>query len=196
MEKRICFLYTETNGLHQIDANVDKKKLFLYARLVTLNYEIIRISNQEYEVEIKKRFIIKPKCMTIPEESIKYHNINFDYAERKGSPIENVLKEFKKDLMETSIIISHNINFHLRTLIAEYVKYNINIDFSNYMIIDTISFYHDYGLIKLRELAIKLKIKFDYDRDISKKGSLAEYNLELIKLVFFKLYSKFKKSLK
>ena len=193
-ETRICFLYTETNGLHQIDHDVDKKKLFLYARLVTLNYKIININNNE--IELIKRFIVKPRCMTISNDSMKYHKITNEYANKVGIEIDIILKEFKKDIENVNIIVSHNLNFHLRTLIAEYVKYNIIIDFSNYIMIDTISFFHKYGLIKLNILAQYLKIDFNYMQDISKKGKLAKYNLELIILVFFKLYNKYKKSLK
>ena len=34
MTRRICYLYTETNGLHELDENVSKKNLFGFARLV------------------------------------------------------------------------------------------------------------------------------------------------------------------
>ena len=36
MSKRLCFVYTETNGLHQSKNSdeVNKKKLYCYARLV------------------------------------------------------------------------------------------------------------------------------------------------------------------
>jgi hypothetical protein len=40
MYKRLCFIYTETTGLHQTNKDVSKKELFNYARMVTLNYII------------------------------------------------------------------------------------------------------------------------------------------------------------
>jgi hypothetical protein len=38
--KKICFMYTDTNGLHELNEDVSKKNLFGFARLVSLNYEI------------------------------------------------------------------------------------------------------------------------------------------------------------
>jgi hypothetical protein len=44
----LCFLYTETNNLHEINENVTKKNLFGFARLVCLNYEIGYIENTKF----------------------------------------------------------------------------------------------------------------------------------------------------
>ena len=38
--RKICVIYTETNGLHSTNENVIKKNLYAFARLVVLNYEI------------------------------------------------------------------------------------------------------------------------------------------------------------
>ena len=48
--KRICFLYTETNGLHKSNDDVEKKNLYYYARLVTLNYEIGIVNDLNYTI--------------------------------------------------------------------------------------------------------------------------------------------------
>ena len=188
MDKIICFLHTETTDLHKTKEYVTKKNLYCYARMVTLNYEIGYIENNVFILSKKVKNIIKPRTMHIPEESIKFHNITQEYAIQNGKEIELVIEEFKKDNKNTSIIISHNIDFHLKTLISEAFRYNIVLEFNNYLIIDTISFYHKYGFIKLKDLFDKLKIE---------KNNTEEYDTtELIKLVFFKLYSKFKKSIK
>jgi len=185
-KKCICFVYTETTGLHKDSANredVSKKKLFLYARLVVLNYEIGYIENGEYVQEKQVRSIVKPRSMVITEDSVQFHGITNDHALKEGIEIEEVLNQFIKDMSIVDIIVSHNVDFHLRTLMAEYVKFNIQFDFQRFIIIDTISFYHDYGYIKLKDLASKLKVNIN-----------DENNTEIIKLVFFKLYKKFKKS--
>lgn len=187
MFKRICFIYTETNGLHNTSEDVSKKKLYCYARLVSLNYEIGIFKNNEFILEKKIKQIVKPRCMFIPEETIKYHGITQESASANGVDPEIVINNFKADIKNVDIIISHSIDFHIKTLIAESLKYNISIDFNNYIIIDTINFYHSYGFLKLKELAMKLHIK-----DIKESN---ESNVELIKNVFFKLYIRYEKSL-
>jgi DNA polymerase III epsilon subunit-like protein len=185
MDKQICFIYTETNGLHKTDESVSKKKLYCFARMVCLNYEIGYFKNNEFIQEKKVRFIVKPRCMTITDETTAFHGITQQVANDTGSDIEYILKSFKEDIKSVDVIVSHNIDFHLRTILAEAVKYNFLIDFKNYIIIDTLSFYHNYGYLKLKELAKKLKITDDLDN-----------NLELIKNVFLKLYVKYQKTVK
>lgn len=186
MYKRICFLYTETTGLHQSNYPVSKKKLYTFARMVSLNYEIGYLKDNEFIQEKKVRKIIKPRCMYIPEETIEYHGITQEIANKKGIDPEVVINELKDDLKTVDIVISHSIDFHLKTILAEAVRYNISLDFNNYVIVDTINFYHSYGFLKLKELGAKLSIK-----NIPESN---ENNVELIKNVFLKLYVKFAKS--
>lgn len=181
---KICFIYTETNGLHTTKEIVSKKKLYCFARLVTINYIIGYYNNNKFIEEQNIRQIVKPRCMNINEETIQYHNITQKKANKHGVEIETIINDFKNNIKNVNIIISHNVDFHLKTILAEAVKYNILLDFNNHLIIDTISFYHDYGYLKLKDLALKLKIK---DDDIT--------NCELIKLVFLKLYSEYSNSI-
>jgi len=186
MNKRICFLYTETNGLHQTTDDITKKNLFGFARPVVINYEIGTFDNNwTQEKNIKE--IIKPRCMVIPDETIKFHGITQKKAMKKGTDPEHVINILKADLKNVNIIVCHNADFHIKTILAEALRYNISIDFNKIIIVDTINFYHSYGYIKLKNLALKLKIK-----DISDDN---KNNVELIKKVFFKLYSKFQKSI-
>jgi len=188
MYKRICFLYTETTGLHQVNEDVSKKKLFGYARMVTLNYEIGYVKDKEFIQEKILKQIVKPRSMVISQETIEYHGITQDIANKKGIDPELLINEFKDELKTVDIIVSHNVDFHLRTILAEAVRYNINLNFNKFVIIDTINFFHSFGFIKLKELATKVGIK--------KIPTTNETNLELIRDVFFKLYAKFKKSIK
>lgn len=186
MYKRICFLYTETTGLHHTNEPVIKKKLFEFARMVTLNYEIGYLKDGVFYQEKKVRKIVKPRCMVIPKETEEFHGITQSYAETNGIDPEVIINDFKSDLKPIDVIVSHNVDFHLKTILSEGVRYNIALDFNNYIIIDTINFYHAYGFIKLKELATKLKMKH-IPTDNSN-------NLELIKNIFLKLYVKFSKA--
>jgi DNA polymerase III epsilon subunit-like protein len=186
MYKRICFLYTETTGLHQTSEPVIKKKLFEFARMVTLNYEIGYLKDGSFYQEKKIRHIVKPRCMFIPKETEEFHGITQTHAEANGIDPEVILNNLKTDLKPVDVVVSHNVDFHLKTILAECVRYNISIDFSNFIIIDNINFYHAYGYAKLKDLATKLKIK-NIPTDNSN-------NLELIKNIFLKLYVKFSKA--
>ncbi len=185
MNKRICFLYTDTNGLHQTKYDACKKKLYLFSRLVKLNYDIGYFENKEYKSEKREEIISKPRCMVIPDNISKINGITQSKAEKKGIDPEIIITNFINDIKNVNIIVGHNIDFHLKTILAEAVRYNIFVDISKYIIIDTINFYHDYGFLKLEELATRLKINHEeYDK------------LDLIIIVFFKLYKKYEKSLK
>lgn len=186
MYKKLCFLYTETTGLHQVNENVSKKKIFAFARIVTLNYEIGYVKDKEFIQEKKVRLIAKPRSMFIPKETEEYHGITQEMAIKQGVDPEQIINQFKDDLKNVDIIVSHNVDFHLRTIFAEAVRYNINLDLTKFVIIDTISFQHNFGFIKLKELANKVGVK-----NIPTSN---ESNVELIRDVFFKLYAKFKKS--
>jgi DNA polymerase III epsilon subunit-like protein len=110
---KIVYIYCQTNGLHQTNEDVTKKNLFEFARLVSLNYEII--SPQK-----KVNVIIKPRCMFIDENTIKIHGITNEIAKEKGIEIEEVLKNFKEDLKGVDIIVTHNQSFHLKTIMGEF----------------------------------------------------------------------------
>lgn len=185
MYKRICFIYTETNGLHHSNKDVIKKELYNYARMVSLNYIIGYVKDNVFIEEMKVRTIVRPRSMYIPKETEQYHGITQEYALENGTNPDDIIKKFKNDIMNVNIIISHNVDFHFRTILAEAVRYNIVLDLSPYVIIDTINFYHMDNYIKLKDLSTKLKIKNSSDETI-----------EIIKNVFFKLYKKFEKSVK
>jgi DNA polymerase-3 subunit alpha len=189
MQKRLCFIYTETTGLHKTNSCVTKKELFKYARMVALNYEIGYFNSnnkdRQFIIENKVRTIVRPRCMIIPKETEQYHNISQEMAMKEGTDPEIVISKLKKDLEKVDIIVSHSVDFHLRTILAEAVRYNINLDLSKFMIIDTMNFnisgpYENY--IKLKDLATMLKV-----------DSLLP-SIDLIKNVFIKLYRKFEKA--
>ena len=183
MAKTICFLYTETvkplydenniPGTHNTNNMVNKKNLYLFSRPTSLHYITGFIKDNIFTEDKHIIDIIKPKSMCI------------DNANDNGIDPDLCIANFIKNIKSIDIIIGHNINFHLKTIIAEAMKYNIFVNFANYLIIDIINFYHTFNLNLISDLAIKLNIK-----NIDHKT-----NIELIKDIFFKLYSKFVKSI-
>lgn len=180
-------MYTDTNGLHELNEDVSKKNLFGFARLVSLNYKIGYVNvDGKFVTELQKNIIIKPRCMYISQESINIHGITNEIAKEKGEDIEQTLNNFLKDISDVEIMVSHNIVFHLRTVQAELIRYNIQFNFKKYVIIDTISFSHNYGFLKLVNL---------YEKLFNKKPKNKSH-LELIQKCFFKLYNQYEETLK
>lgn len=185
--RKMCIIYTETNGLHTTNDDVIKKNLYCFARLVVLNYEIGYTENNKYVLVKKVRSIIKPRCMYITDESSNIHGITMDKANNEGIDIELVLETLIKNLLDVSVVISHNAEFHLKTIMAELVRYNKPFSFTNYIIIDTISFFHNLSFPKLDNLYATIVD--------NKKSKKTLSNLDKIKLCFLKLYENYEKSL-
>ena len=184
MTKRVCIIYTETNGLHKTNENVSKKNLYAFARLVGLNYIIgYRNHNKEFIIEQNIRKIIKPRCMYI--NNTDFHGITNEIAKTDGFEIEKVLNEFNDNIQDINIIISHNVDFHLKTLLAEFVRYNIKINITNKIIIDTISFYHKLEFPKLTILYSNL-----FPKNKKKKNNLTQ-----IKECFLELYNQYEQDI-
>jgi DNA polymerase III epsilon subunit-like protein len=158
MPKKICLIHTETTGLHDLmDQKVYKKNLFGFARLVSFSWLIAeRITGSDFNIIKKETFIIKPRCLVIPEECVKFHGISHEIAMKKGTEIEEVLDKFRKDITDVSIISSHGLEFHLKAVQAELVRYNKMVDFNKFLLIDINSFDHKVTNTSLPNLSIKI----------------------------------------
>ena len=189
MTKKVCFIHTETTGLHEItNYKVYKKNLFGFARMVSFSWIIaIRKNKDNFEIIKKEKYIIKPRCMNIPDDCVKYHGISQQIALTKGTDIEIVLDKFIKDLSDVQIVSSHGLDFHLRTVQAELVRYNKPVDFNKYLLIDTNSFPHGITPSTLVNISkVYLKKKLD---------DKAVYT-EIICELFFKLYNDYESKIK
>ena len=185
MSNTLCIIYVETNDLHSdINEPLIKKNLHYFARLVSLRYEIGYVKDDKFISLKKVMSIVKPRCMYITDEAIKKHGITNEIAESKGIEIEQILNTFIKDLKDVDIIIIHNIYQHLDTILAEYIRYNIKFSFSDFIIIDTKSFYHKLDNPSLSNLYNYL---FPNDNKYQDK-------IDIIKTCFLKLYDGYEKS--
>ena len=185
MSKKVCIIHTETTGLHELpDEKVYKKNLYGFARMVSFSW-IIASKDTEDKITIikKQKFIIKPRCLQIPDEIVQFHGISQEIALEKGTEIEEVLDLFKTDLVGVSIIVSHSLNFHLKTVQAELVRYNKAMNFNKYDLFDINSFEHNISPATLQNLCQKL-----INKDLKDKTLVIDYICEL----FFKLYNKYK----
>lgn len=188
MPKLVCFLNTDTNGLHKSNSFVNKKNMFEFARPVSLQYIIGYREGSDFVETKKEKFIFKPDCLVISPESEKIHKISYKKAEEKGEEPGYIMNKFNTDLKNVSVIVSHNLPFHIKALQVECFRNNVNLDFSKFILIDTINFYHKMEYPKLKNLAKEILNK-DYS---DKKHS---YNLTIIKKCFLKLYNNYEKSI-
>lgn len=189
MSKKICIIHTETTGLHDLkDEKVYKKNLFGFARLVAFSWIIVyKEKNTNYKIEKKEKFIIKPRCLNIPEDIVQFHGISQEIATKKGTEIEEVLDKFRSDLNGVEVIVSHSLDFHLKAVQGELVRYNKAIDFNKFLLIDINSFDHKITPTTLPNLSLKL---------LNKKLDDKALVLDTICELFFKLYNNYEKDIK
>jgi hypothetical protein len=182
MSKKICFLYTDTNGLHNTSDIVSKKNLYNFGRLIALHYSIgtydinSDTNISQYNESIRVNTIIKPDTINFDKEALRIHNITYEYAVKNGISNRDVIQQFKNDIKDVDIIISHSLPFYLKSIQVECFRTATIIDFTKYTLIDVMTFGHDYKYPKLNSIMKKLKIKN------------IENQLDQIIQVFLKLY--------
>ena len=120
----------ETTGLPK------KKKAELsdfdnWPRVVQISWLVFNVTNGKI-ISINDHIIRLQEGMRIPEESINIHGITNEIMREKGENIIDVLTHFNNDLMESQIIVAHNINFDETIIGVEslrWLDYNM---FDNY----------------------------------------------------------------
>ena len=177
MIKKLCFINIESNGEHTITENVSKKNLYGFAQMLSFKYVIGYFIKDKFIKEIEMTEIVKPEYIYINDEVSQKTGITNEYANENGINIETILLKFKENIKKVSIIVGHNIDKQIKTLLSEYIRYNINIDLSNYVIVDTYNFNNNYNCISLYDLGNKMKID---NNNI----------LDLLVNIFIKLYNK------
>ena len=180
MDKLICFIYTKIIHFHkneQIDLSnekifdgyeINKKNLYHFGQMIEFNYEIGYYKNKTFIITKKNNFDIKQNTNLITLENSLYE----------------IMMQFKSDTYNIDIIIGYNIEFHLKNVLVELVRNNIYFDITKYVILDIKTFFHDYESNNLNKL---------YNLFFTKHSNVD--NIEMIKLIFYKLYNNYKKSL-
>jgi DNA polymerase III epsilon subunit-like protein len=120
----------------------------------------------------------------------KINGFTDEYVENNGMPISEALKNLKDDLKGVSIIIGHNLEFHLKAIQAECLRDgNTLIEFKNLILIDLIDFNHNMDYPKMKDLCEKilgeeLKLKSRYT------------NVVYLRKIFDKLYNTMESDIK
>lgn len=181
---KLCFLYTDTNGLHKTNDYVSTKNLYKFARLIAIHYMIGEYNNGKLENVIKKTIIIKPHTINFDKVAQSFHNITIEDANIKGINNISAINEFKNDIKNINIIIGHSLPFHIKAIQVECFRTAIEINFSKYILIDMMSFGHTYDRPKFVDMLVNF--------NINKKLS----HLEQYRDLFFILYNNYKKNIK
>ena len=178
MSNKVCFFYTDTNGLHTVNKDVNKKYIYGIARLVSLHYSIGTYVDNKYVEEKRVNVIVKPECISFDETAVSIHKITKEKAEKEGKLVKDVMTELKEDLKKVKYIVSHNVPFHIKPIQVECFRTYTSINFSKFTYIDTISYNHNFDFPKLQNLKTKLKVKNTRNQ------------LDIIQKVFDELYKK------
>jgi len=201
MKQLIGFVYCETNGLHGTvpkklndgrtvncipPVKTNFKNMYVFARLIVLNYIIGYYLNGEFIETKKVRSILKPKLINFNKDAMQFHNITMKKAMKKGIDSVKVMNDFVTDFNNVDFIVFHNTEFHIKTLQAELMRTCFYFDFSKKKIIDIISFNHDLKYPSLKNLS-KEVINNDYE------NKSAKYNVIIVMKIFINLYKKYEK---
>jgi len=102
-----------------------------WPNIVQISWLIFNVTNGKI-ISINDHIIRLQEGKTIPKESTKIHGITNDIMRKKGENIINVLKKFNNDLLESQVIVAHNMEFDENIIGVEslrWLDYNI---FDNY----------------------------------------------------------------
>jgi DNA polymerase-3 subunit alpha/DNA polymerase-3 subunit epsilon len=160
------FFDTETTGLpKRYDAPASD--LQNWPRIVQLSW----IVSDGHSVLKEEDHIIKPDGFIIPMQSSSIHGITQQVAMSRGEQLQNVLAKFLADVNVAKFVIGHNIDFDVKVVQSECIRYNCNNPFLGKKVKDTMKMSTDYCKIpgaygykwpKLSELYRKL-----FGRDFS-----------------------------
>ncbi len=180
---KICFFYTDTNGLHKAYDNVSTKNLYKFARLIAIHYLIGDYENGKFIETIKKTIILKPKTINFDKTAMSFHKITMEQANMEGINNIQAINTFKKDLENVNIIISHSLAFHIKAIQVECYRTAIDINFNKFTLVDMLSFGHTLDYPKLIDLIKKYNVK-------------ESTQLEQYRELFFILYKEYSSNVK
>ena len=112
----------ETTGL-PIGRDIPIHKTEFYPFIVQFSWMIY--DNKAMKIEKVSDHIIKlPEGEVIPDSSIKIHGITNERMQLEGVDIVEVLREFTRDILDSDILVAHNLNFDKTIVQVEYLRNN------------------------------------------------------------------------
>lgn len=125
----IMILDTETTGLPPRLSNaykdkwkykpVEDSKAWECSRLVQVAWNIYTKAG---ELIHKRDFLIYPDGFTIPKEASNVHGFTTEIALRDGVRLREALEQLAEDLLDTWLVVCHNMAFDYRIIAAELIR--------------------------------------------------------------------------
>jgi DNA polymerase III epsilon subunit-like protein len=184
---KICFIYTDTNGLHKTNDFVSTKNLYKFARLIAIHYMIGEYNSINTNKIINsnfKKIVLKPNTINFDKIAQGFHKITMEEANTIGIDNKIAISELKNDLSDVKIIVGHSLPFHIKAIQSECFRTAIDINFAKYILIDTMSFGHSYEHPKFVDMLVKYNIN-------NKLSQLEQY-----RDLFLILYNNYIKTIK
>lgn len=190
----IIIVDTETNGL-PVDWKAGLNETNNWPRILSIAW--YKISPKGFILS-RQYFVIKPDNYTISEEATSINGITNQGAQRIGTTIKDALKLFNTDVVDSTYLVGHNIEFDFAVIHSEYIRSNLKLNnLTNLKQICTMKQSTDYCKIpsskgykypKLSELYSKLFSKSNYcshnaqvDAEVCMKCFKELYNRNIIK---------------
>jgi len=110
----------ETTGL-PIGKNVPIHKTEFYPFIVQFSWMVYDRKKTKV-VKLCDYIIQLPEGEIIPQSSINIHGITNERMRREGVDIVEVLREFTKDMLDSDILVAHNLIFDKTVIQVEYLR--------------------------------------------------------------------------
>ena len=141
---KILIFDTETSGLPE-ERNCSVLSLHKWPYILQLAY-ILYDTDTNTIIDYNDTLIIISDDFYISQESINIHKITRKMCNEKGQNIRQVLNRFNNVLLQTDLIVGHNLQFDKNILIVEHIRNKINHNFNPNNIIKPI---FNYGKWKI-----------------------------------------------
>jgi len=120
------FFDTETTGLplHKNSSIYNTKE---WPYIIQLSYIVYDEDTNKVIANVND-YILIDDSIEITKESFKTHNISRYFLKENGILMKDAINKFKKHMIDSRIIIGHNVSFDKRMLIVECIRNNIHLN--------------------------------------------------------------------
>lgn len=137
----IMILDTETTGLPPRLSQaykdrwkykpVEDSKSWECSRLVQVAWNLY---TRRGELVRKRDFLIRPDGFVIPKEASNVHGFTTEIAMRDGLPLRVALDALGEDILDTSLVVCHNMGFDDRIMASELIRANMSWVYSRWRV--------------------------------------------------------------